>query len=441
MPVVDDVPAESTDVIRAGIERDTRTILGDQRGAVYGDDRGLMEMGLDSIELVELRLLVERRFGVKLSPTFFFDHETPMKIAAALRPLVAADSLRSQTDVATSPIGSVTDEDAIAVVGVACRLPGGAASPSDFWQLLERGQRVTGMPAAARWQWPASVEVDGRHKGIDRCGFLERIDEFDAAFFRISPREAELMDPQQRLLLELSWEALEDAGYRASALAGRPVGVYVGACHFEYRDALASAGVRDAYLASGNAPSMLANRLSYFYDFRGPSISIDTACSSSLVALHDAVGAIRRGECEQALVGGVNLLCSPVNSVAYYQAGMLSPTGECRPFDAAANGFVRGEGGVVLLLKPLAVAVRDGDAIYGLIKSIAVKHGGHAISAHRAEAGGARRRRRVGVARGTGSARRPSATSRHTEPERGSATPSRCRDSERRSAGCEANLM
>ncbi|HEV7673037.1 MAG TPA: SDR family NAD(P)-dependent oxidoreductase [Candidatus Angelobacter sp.] len=380
------------------VEQDILVILGPERAKGYLTHRPVMELGLDSIELVELRQLLEKRFSVKLSPSFLFEYETHEKMVEALVPLVSEEKLRDRSALKlldqadhesdsgennqeAASVRPRLEKEPIAIIGVACRFPGGATSPDKLWTLLERGAHgIVPMPPN-RWEWPAFVDVNEKHKGIDRGGFLARIDEFDASFFRTSPREAELMDPQQRLLLELSWEALEDAGHQPAELSGREVGVFVGACHFDYRDVLvASSAVADAYIGSGSAQSMLANRLSYFYDLKGPSLCIDTACSSSLVALHEAVCAIRRGDCEQAIVGGVNLLCSPTNSVAYYLGGMLSPTGECRAFDAAANGFVRGEGGAVLLLKPLYAALADRDAIYGLIKGAAVNHGGQAAS-------------------------------------------------------------
>ncbi|MGD2114176.1 MAG: beta-ketoacyl synthase N-terminal-like domain-containing protein, partial [Acidobacteriota bacterium] len=352
---------EPADRIGRAVREDLRTILGDDREAAYDPDRPLMEMGLDSIELVELKYHLGRRFELELSSTFLFEHETPAKIAAALESMVPEERLRELEPAGgADPAGGIdprisgapeADAGAVAVVGVACRFPGGVTTPEGFWRLLERGEDGIRPLPADRWRWPAAVDVAGTHRGIDRGGFLERIDELDARFFRVAPKEAELMDPQQRMLLELSWEALEDAGHRPSELAGGPVGVFVGVCHGDYRDVLRAASeTADAYVGSGSAYSILANRLSYFYDFKGPSLAVDTACSSSLVALHEAVSAIRRGDCEQALVGAANLLCSPTNSLTYHDAGMLSPTGRCRAFDERADGYVRGEGGAALLL-------------------------------------------------------------------------------------------
>ncbi|NEP72539.1 MAG: SDR family NAD(P)-dependent oxidoreductase [Okeania sp. SIO2G4] len=269
----------------------------------------------------------------------------------------------------------------IAIVGVSCRFPG-ADTQEEFWQLLKEGRNSMQNLPSERWGNlfnSMSSEID---LSTQRGGFLTDIDLFDSSFFRINPKEAQLMDPQQRLLLELSWEAMEDAGYASDTLKGKSVGVYVGVCHYDYRSLLEKGldTAEIAQIATGTAPATFANRLSYFYDFHGPSLTVDTACSSSLVALSEAVNAIRRGQCQTALVGGVNLICSPVNSQVYTAAGMLSPDGVCRVFDAGANGFVRGEGGAVVVLKDYQKALRDGDHIYGVVRSVAVNHGGQASS-------------------------------------------------------------
>ncbi|WP_313918018.1 SDR family NAD(P)-dependent oxidoreductase, partial [Tahibacter sp.] len=374
--------------------------LGTTRMAAYHGDRPLMQLGLDSVEMVELKGALGRTVGLKLSPAFLFEHETADKIASALAQMLSPEQLRAlQTASVDSAAAAVAPETAapapvppppasafplaadraIAVVGIACRLPG-AENAQAFWELLRDGGQVFGS-LGSRWQWPANIDPHGSHAGIDRAGLLPRIDAFDADFFQISPREAELMDPQQRLLLELSWEVMERSGYRPAQLATRRTGVFVGACHNDYRDLLARAtSAHDAYVGTGSALSMLANRLSFFYDFRGPSVSIDTACSSSLVALERAVHALRSGECEHALLAAVNLICSPVNSIAYYESGMLSRSGICRAFDRDADGFVRGEGAVALLLKPLRQALADRDLVHGVILGAAVGHGGRAAS-------------------------------------------------------------
>ncbi|MGD1702713.1 SDR family NAD(P)-dependent oxidoreductase [Dapis sp. BLCC M229] len=269
----------------------------------------------------------------------------------------------------------------IAIVGVSCRFPG-ADTKEEFWQLLKEGRDSMQNLPSKRWGNLFNSLSSETDLSIQRGGFLTDIDLFDPSFFRITSKEAQLIDPQQRLLLELSWEAMEDAGYASDTLKGKSVGVYVGVCHYDYRSLLEKGlnTAEIAQIATGTAPATFANRLSYFYDFHGPSLTVDTACSSSLVAMYEAVNAIRRGQCQTALVGGVNLICSPVNSQVYSAAGMLSPDGVCRVFDAGANGFVRGEGGAVVVIKDYQKALTDGDSIYGVVRSVAVNHGGQASS-------------------------------------------------------------
>jgi acyl transferase domain-containing protein len=195
--------------------------------------------------------------------------------------------------------------------------------------------------------------------------------------FRISPREAEQIDPQQRLLLELVFEACEDAGLPPSRLAGSGAGVYVGASALDYSTiALHDPALADAYFATGNTLSIISNRISYIFDLHGPSLTIDTACSSSLVALHEACEALAQGEIDAAVVGGVNILASPFGFVSFSQATMLSPTGLCRAFSANADGYVRSEGGVVLLLKTLDRALSDGDRVHAVIRGSGVNSDG-----------------------------------------------------------------
>ncbi|MCP9949842.1 AMP-binding protein [Actinomadura madurae] len=259
----------------------------------------------------------------------------------------------------------------VAVVGIGCRFPG-APDPDGYWRLLLDGRdAVAGVPAG-RWD---AAGVDAPARG----GFLDQIDRFDARFFGISAREAERMDPQQRLLLEVAWEAFEDAGIAPDGAAGGDTGVFVGISSHDYGDLqLNDPASVDVYAATGTAHSIAANRLSYHFDLRGPSLAIDTACSSSLVAVHAACRSLRAGECGMALAGGVNLLINPALSVAFARGGMLSPDGACRTFDDAAGGYVRGEGAGLVCLKPLSRARADGDRIYAVITGAAVGHGGRA---------------------------------------------------------------
>ncbi|MDZ4688780.1 MAG: beta-ketoacyl synthase N-terminal-like domain-containing protein [Planctomycetaceae bacterium] len=296
--------------------------------------------------------------------------------------VAAPRPFQSDHDQTVMPQPSVA-ADPIAVVGMACRFPQ-APSIDDFDRLLsESGNAITTVHPD-RWDPAAYRTAEGGELAIRYGGFCDEIDQFDAEFFGITPREAEKLDPQQRLLLEVSWNALQDAGLAGAHLAGSRMGVFVGIGNDDYAKlnilAAPQYGAVDAYSGTGNALSLAANRLSYTYGLRGPSLSIDTACSSSLVALHYACQSLRNGECESALVGGVNALLSPAVSIAFSRARMLSPDGQCYPFDARANGYVRGEGCGVVVLKRLSEAERDGDRVLGVIRGTAVNHVGRTPS-------------------------------------------------------------
>ena len=261
-------------------------------------------------------------------------------------------------------------DEPVAVVGMACRLPG-ARGPEEFWQLLSTGTDAISAPPPGRWEpLPADCPPFG--------GFLDQVDGFDEAFFRISPREAAAMDPQQRLLLELAWEALEDARVLPAALRHRDVGVFVGAMLDDYATLQARGGPQAAgpYSFTGTARGLLANRLSYTLGLRGPSLTVDTGQSSSLVAVHLACRSLAQGESTLAVVGGVHLNLAPDSAARAARAGVLSPTGRCRTFDADADGFVRGEGGGLVVLKPLSAALADGDRVHCVILGSAVNNDG-----------------------------------------------------------------
>jgi acyl transferase domain-containing protein len=272
--------------------------------------------------------------------------------------------------------------DAIAIVGMACRLPG-AASCGSFWQLLRDGRDAIVETPSDRWNAEELYDPDPDAPGKMNTrsgGFLDQVDHFDRAFFKLPEREANLLDPQHRLLLELAWEALEDAGQPAECLAGQPVGVFVGLTNFDYlRWALSDRSQVSSYSLVGGGLGMAANRLSYHFDFCGPSLAIDTGCSSSLVAVHLACQNLRCGEATLALAGGVSLMLSPEPPIAFAKMKALSGSGKCRAFDAAADGFVFGEGGGLIVLKPLARAEADGDPIHAVIRGGAVNHNGRAF--------------------------------------------------------------
>lgn len=271
----------------------------------------------------------------------------------------------------------------VAVVGLSGRFPE-APDVATFWENLKEGRDCIRDIPKERWDAAAIFgEPDGEHeRTYAKTGaFAPDVDCFDCRMFDILPREAQSMDPQQRLFLETAWAALEDAGHPPMALRGKAVGVFVGVGHADYPALLRrDAAPFDVFRGTGIVPTAIPNRVSFAFDFHGPSEAVDTACSGSLVALHRAVHALAFGECEMAIAGGVNLLLAPELFIAFAKAGMLSRSGRCRPFDADADGYIRGEGVVALVLRPLHAAEAEGDFIYGVIRGTAVNHGGKAHS-------------------------------------------------------------
>ncbi len=281
----------------------------------------------------------------------------------------------------TTPAPSAPPEP-IALIGIGCRLPGRAQSPDALWQLLCDGVDTIGDVPADRWSIPTFYDPAPGTPGKTYArwgGFIDGIDQFDALFFGISPREAAAMDPQHRLLLEVAYEALEDGGQTLTQLAGSPTGVFIGISAHDYSGLQSTVEDRsaiNAYTPTGAALSIAANRLSYCFDLQGPSLAVDTACSSALVAVHLACRSLWDGESTLAIAGGVNIIIAPETFIGFSQASMLSPDGRCKAFDASGNGFVRSEGVGVVVLKPLAQALADGDPIYALIRGTAVNQDG-----------------------------------------------------------------
>lgn len=353
---------------------------------------------LDSVELTKLAEKLERELDIVINPVVLFDYKNIRDFSG-----YSAMAFRKQLerffdlDTGTGFFAEIpeTKEQSdsqktiktersgpIAIVGASGRFPR-SENLDQFWENLAAGKNLISEVPSDRF----NIEDyfgdphTGNRMNTRYGGFIDDIDKFDPLFFNISPREAALMDPQQRIFLEVAWETIEDAGCRPSSLSGTKTGLFVGVATHDY-DEICSEGTQgiDAYSSTGYSHSILANRVSYFLDIRGPSESIDTACSGSLVAVHRAIHSIRSGECEAAIVGGVNALLTPKLFISFSKAGMLSPDGQCKTFSKGANGYVRGEGAGAVFLKPLDKAIADGNHIYGIIRDTAVNHGGKANS-------------------------------------------------------------
>jgi long-subunit acyl-CoA synthetase (AMP-forming)/3-oxoacyl-(acyl-carrier-protein) synthase len=360
---------------------------------------------LSSLDIVAIATNVERQAGIKLYPPVLFEHIDVRSLAGYLARVFPAEFVALLGDElpvlaagadgpSPAPSGpersstartrrAATAEEPVAIVGAAAILPG-APDLAAYWANLEAGaDSITEIPAD-RFDWRAywgDPLAESNKMNTRWGGFVADLDKFDARFFRIAPKEARGMDPQHRLFLETVWAALEDAGQRPSQLAGRDVGVFAGLATCDYAEVLRAASPEVGIHAySGVSPSVLANRVSYLLGVHGPSETVDTACSSALVAIHRARLALLRGECELAVAGGVNALITPEFFISFSRAGMLSPDGRCHSFSSAANGYVRGEGVGVVVLKPLGAARADGDHVYAVIRGSAVNHGGRASS-------------------------------------------------------------
>jgi acyl transferase domain-containing protein/acyl-CoA synthetase (AMP-forming)/AMP-acid ligase II/acyl carrier protein len=336
--------------------------------------RPFLEYGLDSVQAVALAGELETLLKRSLSATLVWSYPNIESLARHL-------SREAGVEVrGLAPVPPVKpEEETFAIIGLGCRFPG-AENPEAFWRLLRDGtDAVTELSVERRELYPfndSDLETPGG-ASVRWGGFLREVDKFDPHFFGISPREAARMDPQQRLLLEVAWEALEDAGQAPQRLGATNTGVFVGISSNDYgRIQLGHHTLIDAYTGTGNALSIAANRLSYLLDLKGPSMAIDTACSSSLVAVHLACKSLGAGECDLALVGGVNLILSPELTITFSRARMMAGDGRCKTFDADADGYVRSEGCGVIILKRLSDALENKDHIVALIKGSAVNQDG-----------------------------------------------------------------
>ena len=397
--IITEQPLDRTaqrEIIRKYLEKIINVILGKNQENHLSEELTLIEMGLDSGDFLKLSEQLTVKFHQELSAAFFFQYNTIAKMISYFIEEVSDSEKQKISDksenIACLQLTSTDikkwqetkghhvtydQKENIAIIGMACRLPGKNNSPEVLWNFLKEGKSAISYLPKDRWLWPKEIDLKNKYIGIDQGGFLEDIQYFDADFFRIPSEEAKQIDPRQRILLELAWEVLNNSGYAENALSSSNTGVFIGASGSDYRLCLERNHKNiNAYLTTGNSMAMLSNRLSYFYNFRGPSIVVDTACSSSLVALHQAIQSLQLKECNQALVGGVNIICNLYDTLSYYDAGLLSKDSKCKVFDNDANGYVRSEGAAILMLKPMEAAIRDNDLIYAVIKGSASMHGG-----------------------------------------------------------------
>ncbi|WP_330302726.1 MULTISPECIES: SDR family NAD(P)-dependent oxidoreductase [unclassified Streptomyces] len=347
-------------------------------------DQPLRELGMDSVTAVELRNRIGTRIGAKLPATLLFDHPTAARLAEYLLTTALATGDRATRRTApqkqpTRTAASAADEP-VALVAMACRLPGGVSDPEDLWHLVAEGRDAVGPFPAGRWDVEALYDPDPDAMGKSYAregGFLDDndLETFDAGFFGITPKEAAAMDPQQRLLLETAWEALERAGIVPDDLEGSTTGVYVGMFGSDYLSG-SRLDQLDGYVGTGSALSVASGRLAYTLGLTGPALTVDTACSSSLVALHLAAHALRSGECDLALAGGVTVMVTPGTFVEFSRLRGLSPTGRCRSFSDDADGAIWAEGAGMVVLKRLSDARRDGDEVLAVLRGTAMNQDG-----------------------------------------------------------------
>lgn len=375
-------------------------------------DEDIEQYGFNSLTLSDLANDINAKYNILTTPALFFQYptirtfseyivseysenlveETTKTLRDDHELTSTKDSAINHNDIEQSykkvskSIPSKNNErelEGIAVIGISGVMPK-SRNMNEFWNNLERENNLVSIIPDNRWDHELVNNIKGKkvNKTISKWGsFIDDVDKFDREFFNINPREAALMDPQQRLFMQTVWSTVEDSGYKMSDFAGSKTGLFVGVSTSDYGDILHDNQIDiEAYSSTGMSHCILANRISYLFDWNGPSEPIDTACSSSLVAVHRGVESIRNGDCDQAVVGGVNVMISPTLHISFSKAGMLSPDGRCKTFDKGANGYVRGEGVGAILLKSLKKAEEDGDYIYGVIKGTAINHGGKVSS-------------------------------------------------------------